>query len=128
MVISHEKECRKGGEERWRGNGTAIEIWRFDFTNVLLWEVPTEVLRNIGSVGVLPLLALTCEGAQPEVVDEALAGIEQSSIDREAERNLLTIALTLARLALSGPDHLNWLRGRFYRKPSGKAPVMACRG
>jgi len=94
--------------------GTTIEIWRFNFTNVLLWEVPTETLRSIGSVGVLPLLALTSEGARPEVVDEALDGIEQAAIDRNAKRNLLTIALTLARLALDKPEHLGWLQGRFY--------------
>lgn len=94
--------------------GTTIEIWRLNFTNVLLWEVPTEMLRNVGSIGMLPLLALTSEGAQPEVVDEALAGIEHSSLDRQTKRNLLTIALTLATLALDKPEHLNWLQGRFY--------------
>jgi predicted transposase YdaD len=94
--------------------GTMIEIWRFNFTNVCLWEIPTDVLRNIGSVGVLPLLPLTREGAQREVVDEVLSGIEQAAIDHDARRNLLTITLTLARLALSGPEHLDWLQGRFY--------------
>ena len=94
--------------------GTTIEIWRFNFTNVCLWEISTDVLRNIGSVGVLPLLPLTSEGAQREVVNEVLSGIEQAAIDHNARRNLLTITLTLARLALSGPEHLDWLQGRFY--------------
>lgn len=90
------------------------EIWRFNFTNVPLWEVSTEELRNVQSVGILPLLALTREGARPEVVDEALHTIEQSPIDRNARDNLLTIALTLARLVLSGLEHVDWLKKRFY--------------
>jgi len=90
------------------------EIWRFNFTNMPLWEVPTEELRNVRSAGVLPLLALTREGARPEVVDEALRTIEQSPIDRNARENLLTITLTLARPVLSGPEHVDWLKKRFY--------------
>lgn len=90
------------------------EIWRFNFINIPLWEIPTEELRNIQSTGILPLLALTREGAQPEVVDEALRTIEQSPIDRNARDNLLTITLTLARLVLSGPEHIDWLKKRFY--------------
>lgn len=57
---------------------------------------------------------ITNEGAHRDVVDEVLNGIEQAAMDHDARRNLLTITLTLARLALSGPEHLDWLQGRFY--------------
>ena len=91
-----------------------MEIWRFNFMNVKLWEVPTEMLRQVQSVGILPLLALTREGYRPEVIDEALRGIEQSIADRSVKDNLLTITLTLATLVLDGAASQDWLRKRFY--------------
>lgn len=90
------------------------EIWRFNFTNVKLWEVPTERLRQMKSVGVLPLLALTREGGQRSVLNEAIAGIEQASASREKQENLLTITFNLATLGFSTPEDLTWLKKRFF--------------
>ncbi len=89
------------------------EILRFDFTNIKLWEIPTNELRRTRLVGLLPLLALTSEGGSPEVVDEAITGIEYSTIDNEVKANLLSITLTLATLTLDKPEHKDWLRRRF---------------
>src|SRR5260370_34211134 len=64
-------------------------------------------------VVLLPLLALTREGGSPEVVDEAITGIEYSTIDNEVKEILLSITLTLATLTLDKPEHKDWLRRRF---------------
>ena len=53
------------------------EVHRFHFVNVKLWEVPTEELRALGLVGLLPLLPLTREGANPEVVEEIIEKLDQ---------------------------------------------------
>ena len=89
------------------------EIWRFYFSNVKLWEIPTERFRQMQSVGILPLLALTREGGHREVVDEAIAGIEHAPIDREKKDNLLTIAFNLFTLGFDDPKDKDWLRKRF---------------
>lgn len=89
------------------------EILRFDFTNIKLWEIPTNELRRTRLVGLLPLLALTREGGSPEVVDEAITSIEYSTIDNEVKSILLSITLTLATLTLDKPEHKDWLRRRF---------------
>lgn len=92
-------------------NGT--EIWRFRFFNIKLWEIPTQQLRDLSSIGVLPLLPLTRGGSRPEVVEEVLQGIDQYAPNQESRKNLLTIALTLATLALKEPAHRDWIRKRF---------------
>jgi predicted transposase YdaD len=89
------------------------EIWRFNFTNVKLWEIPTDRFRQMQGVGVLPLLALTREGGRREVVDEAIAGIEQTEMSREKKEILLTIVFNLAALGFSKQEDLEWLKGRF---------------
>lgn len=90
------------------------EIWHFNFTNVPLWEVSTDMLRDVDGIGILPLLPLTREGNRPEVIDEVLERIKQSSVEPGLKENLLTITFTLARLALDKPEHVDWLRKRFY--------------
>jgi predicted transposase YdaD len=88
-------------------------ILRFDFINIKLWEIPTDELRKIGLVGVLPLLSLTREGGTPEVVQEAIDGIEGSALDSSVKARLLAITFTLASLALTRPESLEWLRRRY---------------
>lgn len=79
-------------------------IWHFNFTNIKLWEIPTEQFRQIRSVGILPLLPLTREGGHPSVVNEALAGIERAPISREEQENLVTILFHLSTLGLNNPE------------------------
>src|SRR5260370_18257342 len=43
------------------------EILRFDFTNIKLWEIPTNELTRMTFVGLLPLLALTTAAGSPHV-------------------------------------------------------------
>lgn len=90
------------------------EIWRFNFTNMPLWEVSTDMLRDVESVGILPLLPLTKGGNAPEIIDEVLSRIEQAPVERGLRANLLTTAFTLAKLALDKPEQTDWLIKRFY--------------
>lgn len=92
-------------------NGKAILY--LNFTNIKLWEIPTDELRQTRLIGILPLLALTRNGGKPEVVEEAITGIEHSTIDDEAKAILLSITLTLATLTLNKPEDKDWLRRRF---------------
>lgn len=90
------------------------DILRFHFTNVKLWEVHTDSLRLMNSVGVLPLLSLTKEGGTPAVVDEAISKVRQANIDREMKELLLTIIFPLATLGLRKKEDRDWLIRRFY--------------
>lgn len=88
------------------------EIHRFYFQNIKLWEVPTEELRQLGLVGLYPLLPLTREGASTAVVEEAVTQLE--TIEQETtKKNLLSITLTLASLALESKNDKEWLIRRF---------------
>ena len=53
------------------------------------------------------------KGGRPEVVDEAIIGIEDSTIDDDIKANLLSITLTLAALAFDKQEDRDWLRRRF---------------
>ena len=46
------------------------QVMRLDYTNIKLWEIPTDDLRRTGLIGLLPLLSLTKDGGRPEIVDE----------------------------------------------------------
>ena len=89
------------------------QILRLDFTNIKLWEIPTDELRHIGLVGLQPLLSLTKGGGRPEIVDEAIATIEQLEVNDTQKANLLSITLTLAALSFDKEEDRGWLRRRF---------------
>jgi hypothetical protein len=61
------------------------EIHRFFFQNIKLWEVPTDEIRQLGVVGLYPLLPLTREGASTEVVEEVVTHLEA---EEEEETNM----------------------------------------
>src|SRR5947209_52416 len=80
----------------------------FYFTNVKLWEIPTETLKQPGLEGLLPLLTLTREGNRPEMVDEMIEGLIASQ-----KTELLSIAYTLASLVYKKESEREWLTERF---------------
>src|SRR5437588_3971017 len=80
----------------------------FYFTNVKLWEIPTETLKQPGLEGLLPLLTLTREGSRPETIDEMIEGLITSQ-----KTELLSIAYTLASLVFTKEDEREWLIERF---------------
>ena len=88
------------------------EIHRFFFENTKLWEVPTEELRQLNLVGLSPLLPLTREGGKPEVVEEVISQVETIG-STTTKKNLLSITMTLASLALESKNDKQWLIRRF---------------
>lgn len=87
------------------------EIHRFHFQNIKLWEVDPEVLRHGGLVGLFPLLPLTQAGLRPEVVEEAIIGVQADA--GEAAPDLLSLIYLLAELICENDDDLLWLDRRF---------------
>lgn len=86
-------------------------IHRFDFEVIKLWEIPTQVLKQKGLKGLLPLLPLTKGGTRREVVEEIIA--ELAPADEEPEGELLTLAYGFASLAFDKEADQDWLVGRF---------------
>jgi predicted transposase YdaD len=79
----------------------------FRFTNVKLWELPQEALRETGLVGLLPLLILTKDGEQHSVAEQVFDEL------REAGKNeLLSVALLLAGLVFTDESEKRWLERR----------------
>lgn len=89
------------------------QVMRLDYMNIKLWEISTDDLRRTGLIGLLPLLSLTKDGGKPEIVDEAIAVIEESEKDEAKKANLLSITLTLAALAFEDQKDRDALRRRF---------------
>lgn len=92
------------------------QVLLFDYTNIKLWEIPTDDLRRTGLLGLLPLLSLTRDGGKPDVIDEAITIIEESGEDEPKKANLLSITLTLAALAFEDENDRDALRRRFQKK------------
>lgn len=87
------------------------EIHRFHFQNIKLWEVDPDVLRRGDLVGLIPLLPLTQAGLRPEVVEEAIRGVQADA--GEAAPDLLSLLYLLAELVCENDDDLLWLDRRF---------------
>ncbi|HKF39154.1 MAG TPA: hypothetical protein VKB35_19820 [Ktedonobacteraceae bacterium] len=87
------------------------EIHRFYFQNIKLWQTDPDVLRHGGLVGLFPLLPLTQAGLRPEVVEEAIRGVQAGT--GEAAPDLLSLIYLLAELVCENNDDLLWLDRRF---------------
>ena len=83
-----------------------------DFVVVKLWEVATEELRDLGLVGLLPLLPLTKEGATKQVVEEVITGLSAAK-GEHSQSQLFPIAFTLSSLAFDRSADKEWLIRRF---------------
>ena len=90
------------------------EVHRFHFNIVKLWEVPQELLKQKGLVGLLPLLPLAQPVARLESVEEAIVGILSDSEDA-TKRELLALTYGLAALVFEGDTERDWLRRRFQK-------------
>jgi predicted transposase YdaD len=89
-------------------NGQCIH--QFHFETIKLWDVPTAQLKGLGLKGLLPLLPLTREGKNTEVVEEVIS--ELSACEGEARSQLLPLACSLASLNFSSDREKDWLRRR----------------
>jgi predicted transposase YdaD len=88
------------------------QLSRIDFIVVKLWEVATEELRDLGLVGLLPLLPLTNQGATQQVVEEVITGLSAVTEER-SQVQLFPIAFTLSSLAFDRSEDKDWLIRRF---------------
>ncbi|HTI15224.1 MAG TPA: hypothetical protein VL461_11760 [Dictyobacter sp.] len=88
-----------------------LEIHRFQFGVIKLWEIPTQNFIDMGLRGLLPLLPLTHEGMRHEVVDAAIAGL--SSSDEKPAPELLALTYSIAALVFQQVEDQDWLRRRF---------------
>lgn len=77
---------------------------------IKLWEIPAQVLKQTGLVGIYPLMMLTKDGKRPEVVEEVITSLQ--SQEGEAAKELISLTYIFATLAFENQDDLIWLRRR----------------
>lgn len=85
-----------------------VVVHRFEFNTIKLWEIPGGFLKQEGIEGLLPLLPLTQNGIQHEVVDDMIV-----SLDSAGKSDLLALAYTFASLVFKNTEDRDWLRKRF---------------
>jgi len=84
------------------------EVHRFYFRVTKLWEVPAEEILQMGWVGLLPLVTLTRNGKQPEVVKVMIG-----TLTAAGEIDLLAFAQLLGGLAFRVRSEREWFKRRF---------------
>ena len=87
-------------------NGQMTHI--FSYTNVKLWEWPSEVFMHPGLEGLLPLLPLTKDGATHKTVEAMLAGLKVAH-----KEDLYPLAYAFAALTFKEQADQEWLKRRF---------------
>jgi hypothetical protein len=80
----------------------------FHFIVIKLWEITAEELIQTNLIGLLPLVPLTKDGAQYEVIDEVA-----TKLAFEKEYNLLEYARRFASLTFKDSTDREWLNRRF---------------
>ncbi len=84
------------------------EVHRFSFRVIKLWEIPAEVILQMGWVGLLPLLTLTDGGKRPEVVKVMIDTLVSAE-----EIDLLALAQLVGGLAFKAGPEREWFKRRF---------------
>ncbi len=112
FVIYLKKDGSVIKSPRLRRLRSGRQLSRIDFSVVKLWEVTTEELRDLGRVGLLPLLPLTKQGATQEVVEEVITGLSAAK-GEHSQVQLFPIAFTLSSLAFDKSADKEWLIRRF---------------
>ncbi len=111
-VTSYVIYLRKDGEVAQspciRPGANREEVFRFHYQVIKLWEVPAEVLLQMGWAGLLPLVTLTKGGKQPEVVKEMIETLASAG-----EMDLLALARLIGGLAFKKQEEREWFRRRF---------------
>jgi predicted transposase YdaD len=92
---------------RWQlPNGREV-LW-FDYVSIELANIPTDEFRQMGLIGLLPLLILTKDGATHQVMEEVIAGLEAAE-----KPELLPIVRLLAELVFTSGGDLEWIERIF---------------
>jgi hypothetical protein len=94
-------------ESRYQ-NEIADQVRLLTFRSIELWEVPTEMLKQKGLEGLLPLLPLTQGGKSREVVEETIAQLQATG-----HRDLLPLSYAFAALIFTKSADKLWLKERF---------------
>lgn len=85
----------------------AARVHDFHFTNVKLWELPVEALKETGLAGLLPLLILAKDGQQHKVAEEVFDNL---AIAKRGE--LLALSMLLASMVFTNEQDKQWLERR----------------
>lgn len=85
-----------------------VEILRFHFVVIKMWEIRAKEILQAGLVTLLPLLPLTQDGKQRNVVEEMVSGIVAADQPR-----LLVWAKIFAGLVFKEEKDREWLERRF---------------
>src|SRR5205085_2867864 len=84
------------------------DVHHFFFDVIKLWEVPTELLLQMGWTGLLPLVPLTEGGKRPEAVKEMIDRLASAQ-----QFDLLAISQVVGGLVFKKGSELDWFRRRF---------------
>jgi hypothetical protein len=101
----------KGGkivESPYKEEVAGEVVHLFSFQNIKLWEVPAEVLKQMGLERLLPLLPLTQEGNSRQVVEETIARLQATG-----HQDLLPLSYAFAALVFTKSIDKLWLKERF---------------
>lgn len=74
-----------------------IEIWRFHYVVIRMWEIPAEELLRSGLIGLLPLVPLTKGGTEQETLLTTVTELAEAK-----EFDLLALAKVIASLIMKG--------------------------
>ena len=84
------------------------EISRFNYNRIDLWTLSAEEVLALPSEGLLPLVLLTRDGTEPDVVEDMIEKVADTG-----DKELLAAAYTLGGLVFKKPDEQNWFKRRF---------------
>ncbi len=84
------------------------EISRFNYNRIDLWTLSAEELLALPSEGLLPLVLLTRDGTEPDVVEDMIEKVADTG-----DKELLAAAYTLGGLVFKNQDEHNWFKRRF---------------
>lgn len=85
-----------------------VEIWRFHYVVIKLWEIPAAKLLHSGLIGVLPLVPLTKGGTEQESLLTTVAELAEAK-----EYALLSLAKVIAGLIMKGKSAQETLERMF---------------
>ncbi|OLE24392.1 MAG: hypothetical protein AUI36_33060, partial [Cyanobacteria bacterium 13_1_40CM_2_61_4] len=90
---------------------TSVVVHRFIYTVIKLWEIPVEVLKRTGLIGIFPLMVLGQDGKRPEVVEDVITTLE--AVEENKGKELLSLTYIIASLVFESPTERRWLKRRF---------------
>src|SRR5205807_3159616 len=90
-------------------NGKVVH--EFSFNVIELCKMQAEQLFQTGLKGLLPLIPLTQDGQQHDVVERVIDELQQSGVKKSGD--LLSLTYNLAGLVFEGESEQLWLVRRF---------------